>query len=279
MVKEKFTTMINAARNAVWHVLWTDEYYRKWTAVFSEGSYAESDWNEGSEIKFLAKTGSGMYSMIEKKSEPDVMSFKHIGEIKDGEKQPPGSWSGAKETYFLKDVDGKTELTVEMDITEEYMSYFKEHFPKAIAVIKELAESNEIKTITIEADVNAPLDKVWKYWTDPAHVMKWNNASDDWHCPRAENDVRTGGKFKFNMAAKNGTMDFDFIGDYTNVIDQKLIVSKLGDGRDWTITFEQKGSGTKVTEVFEPENVFPLSMQRMGWQNILNNFKKHTETN
>ena len=133
--------------------------------------------------------------------------------------------------------------------------------------------------ITIEAWVNAPVQTVWEKWTNPQDIMQWNNASDDWHTPSAENDVRTGGKFKSTMAAKDGSYSFDFWGTYTQVTENELIEYTLGDDRKVKITFGEEDGKTKVVETFEPEDTNPIEMQRGGWQAILNNFKKHVETN
>jgi uncharacterized protein YndB with AHSA1/START domain len=131
--------------------------------------------------------------------------------------------------------------------------------------------------ITVEATVSADKKKVWDYWTKPEHITKWNFASDDWHCPRAENDLRAGGKFSSRMEAKDGSFGFDFGGVYDEVIDQKRISYTMGDGRQATTEFEGQGNKTKVTTTFDAENQNPVEMQRGGWQAILNNFKKHVE--
>ena len=145
MEKLKFTAEINASKEKVWEVLWKDENYRNWTSGFCEGSYAESDWNEGSKIYFLSPTGEGMSSIIEKKIPNEYMAFKHIGEMKDGKEVPLNDkvkqWSGAMETYTLKESDGVTELTIEMDILEESKDFFIKTFPKAVEKIKTLSES------------------------------------------------------------------------------------------------------------------------------------------
>jgi uncharacterized protein YndB with AHSA1/START domain len=140
-------------------------------------------------------------------------------------------------------------------------------------------ETTEKTTITVDTIVNAPVAKVWAYWNEPQHITQWCHASDDWHAPSAENDLRTGGKFKTAMAAKDGSMAFEFGGDYTNVIENKLIEYSMADGRKVRIAFEEDGDAVKVTETFDPENTHPLEMQRGGWQAILDNFKKYTETN
>lgn len=133
--------------------------------------------------------------------------------------------------------------------------------------------------ITIEATINAPVEKSWSYWTDPKHITQWCNASDDWHAPYAENDVRAGGKFKTTMAARDGSVSFDFEGEYSRVIENEILEYAIGDGRKVKIQFSGNGDQTKVVETFEPENENPIEMQRGGWQAILDNFKKYTETN
>ena len=137
-------------------------------------------------------------------------------------------------------------------------------------------EANKI-AITVEALVKAPIEKVWSSWTEPKHITKWNQASDDWHSPHAENDLRTDGKFKTTMAAKDGSMSFDFEGIYTNVQQNKLIEYAMADGRKVSVVFSQNGNQTKVVETFDPENENPIEMQRGGWQAILDSFKKYTE--
>ncbi len=138
-------------------------------------------------------------------------------------------------------------------------------------------ETANKNTITVEATVNAPIEKVWECWTNPEHITQWAFASDDWHAPYADNDPQTGGKFKTTMAAKDGSFSFDFEGVYSKVIENSYIEYGLGDGREVKITFESLGDTTKVTESFDPETINPIEMQRGGWQAILNNFKKHTE--
>ena len=133
--------------------------------------------------------------------------------------------------------------------------------------------------IKIEAIVSADINKVWEYWTKPEHITKWNFASDDWHCPRAENDLKIGGKFNSRMEAKDGSFGFDFWGIYDEIVEHQKIVYTMGDGRKAITTFEDQNNKTKVTTLFEPEKENPAEMQREGWQAILNNFKKYVEAN
>src|SRR6266496_5012207 len=122
-----------------------------------------------------------------------------------------------------------------------------------------------VKPITVETTVNAPIEKVWKFWTTPEHITKWCAASDDWHTRYAENDLRTGGKFKSRMEAKDGSAGFDWEGVYSNIEVNKLIAYEMGDGRRVKIVFSDLGGTTKVTETFDPENTNPIEMQRGGW--------------
>jgi uncharacterized protein YndB with AHSA1/START domain len=133
--------------------------------------------------------------------------------------------------------------------------------------------------LTVEAIVNAPIDKVWNYWTSPKHITNWNYASDDWHCPTAETSLIVGGKYSATMAAKDGSFSFDFLGIYDAIEPEKELHITLGDGRKWSIYFSVEGSATKVVESFEAETTNPTEMQQQGWQMILNNFKKYTEAN
>lgn len=135
-----------------------------------------------------------------------------------------------------------------------------------------------MEKITVKTTVNLPVQKVWDYWTRPEHIMKWNNASDDWHTPRAENDLRTGGKFSSRMEARDGSMGFDFEGVYDEVEPHSLIAYTMADGRSVHIRFSEDKGLTQVEEVFDPEATNPVEMQRMGWQAILDNFKRYAET-
>lgn len=138
-------------------------------------------------------------------------------------------------------------------------------------------ESATKTIITVESIINAPIEKVWKLWTTPSDIMKWNNASPDWHTPKAENDLRAGGKFVYTMAAKDGSVSFDFSGVYNQVKTHELISCLLDDGRSLKITFSRSGNQTKVVEDFEAESENSIELQRGGWQAILDNFKKYAE--
>ena len=135
------------------------------------------------------------------------------------------------------------------------------------------------ESITVEARVKAPVEKVWQFWTEPRHIVRWCAASSDWHTPRAENDARAGGRFTQRMEAKDGSFGFDFEGIYDAAIPNKLLEYWLGDGRKVKIVFARDGDETTVTETFDAETENPVEMQRGGWQAILDNFKTYAEWN
>jgi uncharacterized protein YndB with AHSA1/START domain len=140
-------------------------------------------------------------------------------------------------------------------------------------------ETQEKTVITIENTVNAPVSKVWDYWTKPEHITQWNHASDDWHSPWAKNDLRPGGSFSARMEAKDGSFGFDFGGIYDVVTNHEYIEYTLGDGRKVKVNFTSQGNATRVVESFEAESTHSIEMQKGGWQAILDNFKKYTEAN
>ncbi|MBO9153985.1 SRPBCC family protein [Chitinophaga sp. GCM10012297] len=136
--------------------------------------------------------------------------------------------------------------------------------------------SNKTK-VTIEATINAPVEKVWQYWNEPSHITQWAFASPDWHAPSAANDLRVGGTFTTRMEAKDGSFGFDFAGEYTEVEPNKVIGYTMGDGREVRTVFTPVGNETKIVSVFDAEDQNPVEMQQAGWQAILENFKKHVE--
>lgn len=132
--------------------------------------------------------------------------------------------------------------------------------------------------ITIEVNIKRPIDQVWHAWTNPEAIPRWNFASDDWFCPHATNDLKSGGRFSWRMEAKDGSFGFDFSGTYTSVIPHQLIVSLLDDDRTVSISFIEKEGSVRVVETFEAEATNSLDLQRTGWQAILDNFKKYVES-
>ena len=135
----------------------------------------------------------------------------------------------------------------------------------------------EKSILTVNTLIKASVKKVWDCWTNPKHIVRWNNASNDWHTPKAEVDLRVGGRFLSRMEAKDGSMGFDFSGEYTRVDPLKHLEYTMDDDRTVQISFVSKGNETTVSESFEAENTNSLELQQLGWQSILENFKKYVE--
>ncbi len=131
--------------------------------------------------------------------------------------------------------------------------------------------------IRVEALVNVPLTRVWDLWTQPQHITGWNQASPDWHSPRAENDLRTGGSFNIRMEARDGSAGFDFGGTYDEVLKYQRISYTLGDDRKVVVTFKAQSDRTLITEVFDAESQNSPERQQTGWQSILDSFKHYAE--
>ena len=134
-----------------------------------------------------------------------------------------------------------------------------------------------MEPITIQTVIEAPRERVWSLYNDPAHVTKWNSPSDEWHTPSAENDLREGGKFNYRMEARDGSAGFDFTGTNTAVVPNERIAYTMDDGRKVEVLFTDEGDSTRVVTTFDPETENSLEMQRDGWQAILDNFKKYVE--
>ena len=131
--------------------------------------------------------------------------------------------------------------------------------------------------IVVASRVSAPKNKVWEVYTQPQHIVGWNFADPSWHCPHAENDLRTGGRYVARMEAKDGSYGFDFEAVYTEVNLGERFTYEFG-GRFATVDFKEAEGQTEVTVTFDPENENPVELQRQGWQSILNNFKAYCES-
>jgi len=138
---------------------------------------------------------------------------------------------------------------------------------------------NQKTAITVVVVVNSPVEKVWEFWNKPEHINGWAFADSSWGAEAKENDLKSGGKFKITMFAKNKSASFDFTGTYDRVVENKLIEYTMSDGRHVKVDFEKTPTGVQITEIFDPESENTEEMQRFGWQAILNNFKKYAESN
>ena len=131
--------------------------------------------------------------------------------------------------------------------------------------------------IAVTVTIDKPIDLVWASYTTPEDIVQWNFASDDWHTPSARVDLRVGGSFSSRMEAKDGSAGFDFEGVYTRVLENELLEYEFGD-RKAVVTFTEQRGSTLVEVLFDAEDENSAELQREGWQAILDNFKKFTES-
>ncbi len=134
------------------------------------------------------------------------------------------------------------------------------------------------KTILIGTHIHGDISTVWDAYIEPIHIKNWNSASDDWHCPEASNDFRVGGEFHYTMAARDGSMSFDFWGTYTEIVHHTLIAYTMGDGRMAEVEFQHDEHCTNVIVEFEPETENTVELQQTGWQAILDNFGEYADS-
>ncbi len=244
------------------------------------GTELDTDWQVGSPIYFRGEWEGKTYEdkgTILAFEPHKVLRYNYLS-----------SWSNlpdlpenyANISYAVHQVDEKTILTITQDgfEDEEKRAHSAQNWQMIFGGMKDLLEKKE--AIRVEATIDAPIEKVWSFWTEPHHIVHWNQASDDWHTPYAENDLQIGGKFLSRMAAKDGSFSFDFSGTYTKVELDEIIEYTLEDERKVSVLFEKISENqSKVIETFEVENENPVDLQQAGWQAILNNFKNYVEQN
>lgn len=285
MKKIDLSIQIDATPEKVWQTVIGEKTYPIWTEAFGAGSDFQGKWEQGGKVLFAGPGEDGglegMVSEIAELRPNEYLSIRHLGYLRNGVEDTTSpeikAWAPSYENYTLTAKDGGTEFTLDMDSQDEFYDMFMMLWPKALERIKELAETDTCKKITIATWVKGSLDKVWDAFTKPEHITKWCFASEDWEAPHAENDLRTGGTFSTRMQAKDGSFGFDFGGTYTNVKEKEVFEYEMSDGRTVMVTFMPGKSSVLVTEIFDMEMENAREMQQQGWQSILANFKKYVE--
>jgi uncharacterized protein YndB with AHSA1/START domain len=131
--------------------------------------------------------------------------------------------------------------------------------------------------LTVQVSLNCGAARAWAVYTDPEAIVQWNFAAPEWHCPRADNDLRVGGVLRARMEAKDGSMGFDFEGTYTEVVPLQRLTYAMGEDRRVLAEFSEADGRTTLTVNFTPDTTFPSEYQIGGWQAILNNYKAFAE--
>ena len=79
--------------------------------------------------------------------------------------------------------------------------------------------------VIIERTIDAPVDVVWRMWTDPQHFEAWYGPEGA-TIPVATMDVRVGGRrlVCMEMQTPNGPMQMWFAGEYLDVVENERLV-------------------------------------------------------
>lgn len=285
MIRVQLERAFPVGPELLWELVVDPDQYRFWAEAFSEGSEGtsfEGDWTKGSNIRFVAEDEngieSGMLSEIVESQWPAFISIKHVGVVMNGvddyDSPLARQWSPAFENYrLIPKEDGTCIFAVEQDLPEGQAEAFKASWEKAFdRMAMRLETSADVgKVITLREKSHHRPEVIWERLVTPEKVMAWNYASDDWHCPNANNNLEIGGEFHYEMAAKDGSASFDFWGTYTEIETAKRLSFVLGDGRKVRIDIFEKPDGCLIEERFEAEQENNLHLQRQGWHNILKN--------
>jgi hypothetical protein len=88
----------------------------------------------------------GMISEIADIQPNRFVSIRHYGLVHGGKEITEGpeveKWAGNLENYHFEERDEKTFIIVEVDTDEAHVDYMEKAFPKALAKLKEICESN-----------------------------------------------------------------------------------------------------------------------------------------
>lgn len=275
----------NVGPELLWELVVDPVHYSFWADLTREGAGFRGDWTKGSNIRFVVEhedgTESGMLSEVVASQWPEFISIRHIGVIMNGiedfDSPMAQTWTPAAENYcFIPQEDGTCLFVNEQDLPEDHYDAFKADWETYFDLMEErLATSEDIgKAITIREQSSHSAKEIWSRLVTPEKVMTWNFASDDWYCPKARNHLEVGGKFHYEMAAKDGSMSFDYWGTYTHIEEPNELRYVLGDGRKVRIQITEKPYGCVIEEYFEAEEDENLNLQRQGWQSILKNLAK-----
>jgi uncharacterized protein YndB with AHSA1/START domain len=135
-------------------------------------------------------------------------------------------------------------------------------------------------SLTLKRRINAPPEKVYGAWTDPAKLTHWWGPEGA-ETLSAEMDARTGGRYRIVFRTPDGEQH-DVSGTYREVVpNEKLVFSWM-----WrtmpereslvTVTFKRDGDGTLLTllhEQFFDEGA--RDRHRSGWTGTLDKLERY----
>lgn len=151
MQKLQFNVNINAPAAKVYDVMLgisKKSTYEEWTALFNPTSTYDGSWDKGNKMLFIGVDENGerggMVSKIAENIPNQFVSIQHYGLLKGNEEITEGpeveKWANALENYTLKEENGTTTVTIDLDTAEDFVDYMNETYPKALDKLKELCE-------------------------------------------------------------------------------------------------------------------------------------------
>jgi hypothetical protein len=152
MKKLKFTVSINVTTKKVMDTMLgisDKSTYEQWTALFNPTSTYEGNWNKGSKMLFIGTDENGekggMVSEIVDHIPNQFISIRHYGLVKENVEITEGpdveKWANGFENYTFIENNGSTTVIVDLDLTEDFVNYMNETYPKALDKLKEIAEN------------------------------------------------------------------------------------------------------------------------------------------
>ena len=272
-----FTITIQAPKEKVWHTMLNLETYKQWASAFHPDSSYEGNWDAHSTIYFVDQNKSGLQATVLENTLYLKIVLGNFIELKESVLMQETStmWQDATEAYTFNEVNGTTTLHVTTATPAEFAPYMEDAWPKALQKLQEMCEATT-NQITVACELNANIQTVWSAWTEPSAINTWYHASEDWEASNTTNTLATGERFSIFMSAKDKSFGFNFTGIYKTITPLTYLEYYLDDGRRVETTFTKTDNTVVVTQIFDPESVNSLELQKAGWQAILDNFKKYT---
>ena len=151
MKKLQFKVIINAPVAKVYDFMLginSKSTYEQWVALFNPTSTYEGSWDKGNKILFIGVNENGakegMVSRIVENNPNRFVSIRHYGLLQADKEITEGpeveEWANAFENYTFEENNGTTTVTVDLDVTEDFIDYMNENYPEALDRLKELCE-------------------------------------------------------------------------------------------------------------------------------------------
>lgn len=143
----KFKIEIPASPEKIWEALWDDLNYRKWAAVYFEGSFMKVEkWEQGATVQFLDPDLNGIYSEIKVLKQNSSVTFQHIASVSKGQNQPVDEnskkWTGTTEKYQIVQQANNCLLSLELGVMDEHIQFMSEKTPEALKTIAAICTVN-----------------------------------------------------------------------------------------------------------------------------------------